>query len=151
MMRAMDGISAPHTRMLTLQVLPAGPERYFDGARPVTVGRDSSADVVVLDSSASRQHAVLRLEGGGFWVFEDRSSNGSYLDGSRVERLTVDRPVTLALGSSAGGARIRLVPPAPRGAPDPHTPAPPRYAPGESAPGIFTGTYRTSSSRIRVG
>jgi ABC-type multidrug transport system ATPase subunit len=151
MMRAMDGISAPHTRMLTLQVLPAGPERYFDGARPVTVGRDSSADVVVLDSSTSRQHAVLRLEGGGFWVFEDRSSNGSYLDGSRVERLTVDRPVTLALGSSAGGARIRLVPPAPRGAPDPHTPAPPRYAPGESAPGIFTGTYRTSSSRIRVG
>ena len=147
----MDGIPAPNIRMLTLQVLPAGPERYFDGARPITVGRDSSADVVVLDSSTSRQHAVLRLEGGGVWVFEDRSSNGSFLDGSRVDRLSVDRPVTLALGSSAGGARIRLVPPAPRGTPDPHTPAPPVYAPGESAPGIFTGTYRTSSSRIRVG
>jgi ABC-type multidrug transport system ATPase subunit/pSer/pThr/pTyr-binding forkhead associated (FHA) protein len=151
MMRGMDGTPAAAARMLTLQVLPAGSERYFDGARPVTIGRDSSADVVVLDSAASREHGVLRLEIDGAWTFEDRSTNGTFLDGSRVDRLTVDRPVTLSLGASAGGARLRLVPPAPRGAPDPHTPDPPRYAPGESAPGTFTGTYRTSGSRIRIG
>jgi ABC-type multidrug transport system ATPase subunit/pSer/pThr/pTyr-binding forkhead associated (FHA) protein len=152
MMRAMDGVGNPASaaRMLTLQVLPAGSERYFDGSRPVTIGRDSAADVVVLDSAASRQHAVLRVEDGG-WVFEDRSSNGSFLDGSRIARLTVDRPLTVSLGASGGGARIRLVPPVPRGAPDPHTPEPPMYAPGESAPGTFTGTYRTSGSRIRIG
>ena len=142
--------AAPYDRMLTLQVLPAGPERYFDGSRPVTIGRDASADVVVLDTSASRQHAVLRLESGYTWIYEDRSSNGSFLDGDRVERITVDRPLTLVLGST-GGARIRMVPPAPLGLPDPHTPPAPFYEPGESAPGIFTGTYRTSSSRIRIG
>ena len=152
-MRRMDGVdtSASAARMLTLQVLPAGSERYFDGSRPVTIGRDTAADVVVLDAIASRQHGLLRLETGGAWVFEDRSKHGTFLDGERVGRLTVDRPVTLALGGTAGSARIRLVPPAPRGAPDPYTPDPPMYAPGESAPGVFAGTYRTSSSRIRIG
>lgn len=147
----MDGTPTFAARMLTLQVLPAGSERYFDGSRPITIGRDAAADVVVLDTAASRQHAVLRVDPGGAWVFEDQSSNGTYLDGSRVARMTVDRPMTLTLGASNGSARLRLVPPVPYGAPDPHTPDPPMYAPGESAPGVFTGTYRTSGSRIRIG
>ena len=144
--------ASPGTRvnMLTLQILPAGSERYFDGSRPVTIGRDSAADVVVLDAATSRQHAVLRRENGG-WVYEDRdSSNGSFLDGQRVARLPVDRPMILALGADDGGCRIRLVPPSPHGETDPHTPTVPVFAGGSSAPGTFTGTYRTSS-RVRIG
>ncbi|WP_084316730.1 ATP-binding cassette domain-containing protein [Actinospica robiniae] len=136
--------------MLTLQILPAGSERYFDGSRPVTIGRDTAADVVVLDASTSRQHAVLRLEGAR-WVFEDReSSNGSFLDGERIGRLSVDRAMILSLGSQDGGCRIRLVPPTPGGALDPHTPTVPVFAGASTAPGTFTGTYRTSS-RVRIG
>jgi len=144
--------ASPGTRvnMLTLQILPAGSERYFDGSRPVTIGRDSAADVVVLDAATSRQHAVLRRESAG-WVYEDRdSSNGSFLDGQRVARLPVDRPMILGLGADDGGCRIRLVPPAPHGETDPHTPTVPVFAGGSSAPGMFTGTYRTSS-RVRIG
>jgi len=147
-MEATPGTSS--VNMLTLQILPAGSERYFDGSRPVTIGRDSAADVVVLDAATSRQHAVLRRETAG-WVFEDRdSSNGSFLDGQRVARLPVDRPMILALGAEDGVCRIRLVPPAPRGKTDPHTPTVPVFAGGGSAPGLFTGTYRTSS-RVRIG
>ncbi|HEX4789881.1 MAG TPA: FHA domain-containing protein [Actinospica sp.] len=137
--------------MLTLQILPAGSERYFDGGKPVTIGRDSAADVVVLDAATSRQHAVLRLEGTS-WVFEDRgSSNGSFLDGHRVTRLPVDRPMIVGLGTEdGGGCRIRLVPPDPSGALDPHTPTVPVFTGSTSAPGMFTGTYRTSS-RVRIG
>lgn len=147
----MEAAPGVPVNMLTLQILPAGSERYFDGSRPVTIGRDSAADIVVLDAAASRQHAVLRLEGSG-WVYEDRdSSNGTFLDGHRVTRLPVDRPMILALGSEdGGGCRIRLVPPAPRGAPDPHIPTVPVFTGGSSAPGMFTGTYRTSS-RVRIG
>ena len=72
MMRGMDGTPTFAARMLTLQVLPAGSERYFDGSRPITIGRDAAADVVVLDTAASRQHAVLRVELGCAWVFEDQ-------------------------------------------------------------------------------
>ena len=142
--------SVKSVNMLTLQILPAGSERYFDGSRPVTIGRDTAADVVVLDAATSRQHAVLRREKAG-WVFEDRdSSNGSFLDGQRVARLPVDRPMIVALGAEDGGCRIRLVPPAPHGETDPHTPTVPVFAGGGSAPGQFTGTYRTSS-RVRIG
>ena len=70
-MTSLEAAPGVPVNMLTLQILPAGSERYFDGGRPVTIGRDSAADVVVLDSATSRQHAVLRLEGSG-WVFEDR-------------------------------------------------------------------------------
>ena len=147
-MEATPGTSS--VNMLTLQILPAGSERYFDGSRPVTIGRDSAADVVVLDAATSRQHAVLRREAPG-WVFEDRdSSNGSFLDGQRVARLPVDRPMILALGAEDSGCRIRLVPPAPLGETDQHTPTVPVFSGSGSAPGRFTGTYRTSS-RVRIG
>jgi ABC-type multidrug transport system ATPase subunit/pSer/pThr/pTyr-binding forkhead associated (FHA) protein len=152
-MTAMEAATSPGTssvNMLTLQILPAGSERYFAGARPVTIGRDAGADVVVLDTATSQQHAVLRLEGAG-WVFEDRgSSNGSFLDGQRVARLPVDRPMILALGAQDGGCRIRLVPPAPHGETDPHIPAVPVFLGRDFAPGTFTGTYR-ASSRVRIG
>jgi ABC-type multidrug transport system ATPase subunit/pSer/pThr/pTyr-binding forkhead associated (FHA) protein len=147
-MEASPGTSS--VNMLTLQILPAGSERYFDGVRPVTIGRDTGADVVVLDANTSRQHAVLRREGAG-WVFEDRgSSNGSFLDGQRVARLPVDRPMILALGAQDGSCRIRLVPPAPHGETDPHTPTVPVFTGPESAPGTFTGIYR-AASRVRIG
>jgi ABC-type multidrug transport system ATPase subunit/pSer/pThr/pTyr-binding forkhead associated (FHA) protein len=147
-MAASPGASS--VNMLTLQILPAGSERYFDGSRPVTIGRDSAADVVVLDAATSRQHAVLRREGGG-WVFEDRdSAHGSFLDGKRVTRLPVDRPMIVGLGAEDGSCRIRLVPPGPSGKTDPHTPSVPVFSGGGSAPGVFTGTYRTSS-RVRIG
>ena len=146
----MHGTPAAPVNMLTLQRLPAGSERFFDGSRPVTIGRDAGADVVVLDFGASALHAVLRLEDAG-WVFEDRGSvYGSFLDGQRVTRLPVDRPMVLALGSDNGGSRIRLVPPAPSGALDPDIPTMPVFADGLRAPGTFTGTYR-ASNRIRIG
>jgi len=147
----MEGSPGSPVNMLTLQILPAGSERFFDGSRPITIGRDSAADVVVLDAATSRQHAVLHLEGSG-WVFEDRSSsNGSFLDGQRISRLPVDRPMILGLGSEdGGGCRIRLVPPAPRGSLDPHIPTVPVFTGSSSAPGMFTGTYRTSN-RLRIG
>jgi ABC transport system ATP-binding/permease protein len=152
MMRGMDRqAAAASTRVLTLQVLPAGPERFFDGSRPVTVGRDPSADVIVLDTSTSREHAILRLGPAGRWTYQDLSSNGSFLDGRRLTTFVVDEPVTLALGAADGGTRIRLVPPPRVGSPSPHIPQLPDYAPGESTPGVYTGTYRTSGSRVRIG
>ncbi|HET9172412.1 MAG TPA: ATP-binding cassette domain-containing protein [Actinospica sp.] len=146
----MHGSPAAPVNMLRLQRLPTGSERYFDGSRPVTIGRDAAADVVLPDSAAPRLHAVLRLEEGN-WVFEDHgSAHGSFLDGRRVTRLPVDRPMILALGSGNGGSRIRLVPPPPGGEVDPDIPTMPVFADGLSAPGSFRGTYR-AANRIHIG
>ncbi|HEV2637260.1 MAG TPA: FHA domain-containing protein [Actinocrinis sp.] len=152
----MDAPSAGHSAVrisntLTIRVLPAGMELYFDGSHPVTIGRDKAAHVLVRDNATSPEHAVLRLEKGR-WVFEDRSVNGTYLDGSQIpSRLPLDRAVTLALGAAAGGAQLRIIPPARFGEKSPHVPEEPSFAPGQVAPGHYAGSYQMASSRIRIG
>ncbi|HEV2637259.1 MAG TPA: ATP-binding cassette domain-containing protein [Actinocrinis sp.] len=98
-----------------MQILPGNFELYFDGTRPITIGRELGVDVVVPGVSTSRQHGLLRLEAGGagrpVWVYEDRSSNGTYLDGKRIQRVVVDHPLVLALGAGNSGSQIRLTPP----------------------------------------
>ena len=95
---------------LTIRVLPDGPERAFDGSRPVTVGRDPAADIVLTDPSASRRHAVAQWDPGAGWTLTDHSSTGVFLDGRRVGRLLLTGPMTLHLGSPTGGVRLHLVP-----------------------------------------
>ncbi len=52
---------------------------------PVTiVGRASECNVVIPDQRASRRHAMIRKQEGGFWLFDLGSFNGSYLNGQRI-------------------------------------------------------------------
>ncbi|MBQ9041480.1 MAG: FHA domain-containing protein [Eggerthellaceae bacterium] len=51
----------------------------------VTMGRESSNDIVVQDINASRRHAELRLNTQGIWVITDLSSmNGTLVNGVSV-------------------------------------------------------------------
>jgi pSer/pThr/pTyr-binding forkhead associated (FHA) protein len=63
--------------------LPDGTERVL--AEKVTVGRDESNDVSFVSPTVSREHAVIRLRDGR-WFVEDRGSfNGTYINGARVQ------------------------------------------------------------------
>jgi hypothetical protein len=56
--------------------------------RPIThIGRGLVADVRLEDPHVSRRHAIVALRGEGVRILDDRSSNGTYLNG---------RPVTVA-------------------------------------------------------
>lgn len=51
----------------------------------ILVGRDPEADVVIDNVSVSRHHAEIRRDRGG-WIVEDLgSSNGTFLEGERLE------------------------------------------------------------------
>lgn len=50
------------------------------------VGRHSSCDLQVLHPQFSRQHFVIRKEGERFFIEDLNSTNGTYLNGDRVER-----------------------------------------------------------------
>jgi hypothetical protein len=53
--------------------------------RPIThIGRGLIADVRLEDSRVSRRHAILALRGDGARVLDDRSSNGTYVNGRQV-------------------------------------------------------------------
>jgi FHA domain len=53
--------------------------------RPIThIGRGLVADVRLEDSHVSRRHAILAVRGDGARVLDDRSSNGTYVNGRAV-------------------------------------------------------------------
>jgi hypothetical protein len=66
--------------------------RLIVGPAGVTLGRSSRCEVVLDDPNVSRQHAELRPRGGS-WVLTDLgSTNGSSVNGRRIDAPTVVKP-----------------------------------------------------------
>ena len=67
-------------------------------AEPFSVGRDEGCSVVVDSALASRRHAEVVLEGDR-WVFRDLgSTNGTFLEGERIEEVVLEGLVELRFG-----------------------------------------------------
>jgi hypothetical protein len=67
-------------------------KRLVVGPVGVTLGRSRQCDVVLDDANVSRQHAEIRPRGGS-WVLTDLgSTNGSCLNGRRIEDTEVLKP-----------------------------------------------------------
>jgi pSer/pThr/pTyr-binding forkhead associated (FHA) protein len=66
--------------------LDDGDERVLLPLRPGTthVGRAFSADVVLDDQSVSRRHAIVHQRATGTRILDDRSANGTYVNGRRT-------------------------------------------------------------------
>lgn len=73
-------------------------------APAVTVGRAATCDVVVGESTVSREHAELRHNAGRWFVRDLGSKNGTWLNGRRVAEAPVSRGDVLRLG----GLRMEL-------------------------------------------
>ncbi|WP_155771564.1 FHA domain-containing protein, partial [Mycobacterium asiaticum] len=74
-----------------------------------TLGRSSEVDIRLENPRISRVHAVLEPSPGG-WVLVNRSSNGMFVAGQRVERLTISGPVGVVLGSVTSGELLEVQP-----------------------------------------
>jgi membrane-bound lytic murein transglycosylase D len=89
-----------------------GVEQKSTFTESFSIGRDSTCDVLIADSSVSRIHARI-FPGEGQWHVEDLdSANGSFLDSVRIREAVLPMNSTLQLGS---GYKLRLnAPEAPR-------------------------------------
>jgi hypothetical protein len=59
-------------------------------SRPIThIGRGLAADIRIADLRVSRRHAILAQRGDGIRVLDDRSSNGTFLNGRDVQGATL--------------------------------------------------------------
>ena len=86
---------------------------------PMLVGRAPTSDIPVFDPTISRRHAELLANDKAMQVKDLGSSNGTFLNGTRVESATVNVGDTITFGKVA----FKLQPV-----------APPAAAPGASAP-----------------
>ena len=61
------------------------------GDRPLTVGRSESNDLTLTDAEVSRRHARLEIDANGRgWIAVDlNSTNGTWLNGTRVDRALI--------------------------------------------------------------
>ncbi|HUJ96578.1 MAG TPA: SpoIIE family protein phosphatase [Terriglobales bacterium] len=58
---------------------------------PFTVGRKVDKDLVIADPRVSRDHAVIASENGQFYVLDEGSKHGTFVNGERVQRKTLER------------------------------------------------------------
>jgi len=55
---------------------------------PITIGGSATSDIVLSGPHVSRTHATVTVSAGRL-VYRDRSSNGSYVNGQRVDERVV--------------------------------------------------------------
>ncbi|MUH60180.1 FHA domain-containing protein [Bifidobacterium canis] len=72
--------------------------RYLLDEDEVTVGRDPRADILLDDSTVSRQHAVFRRENGSYTVVDAGSLNGTYVNRQRVDQQTLKNGDEIMIG-----------------------------------------------------
>ncbi len=85
--------------MSSLWLVPPEGEPIRIDASPVTVGREASADVVINHQSVSRKHAVLERESRSWMVSDQKSGNGTWIDGQRVIKAALREGQSLRFGA----------------------------------------------------
>src|SRR5688500_14567893 len=65
------------------------------------VGREPGCDVVVSDGSVSRKHAVLELRPNGWFVVDQGSANGTFVDSQRITEMELRNGHELRFGGMA--------------------------------------------------
>ncbi|MBZ0137801.1 MAG: protein kinase [Planctomycetes bacterium] len=94
--------------------IDAGIEKELPDEGSVTIGRRSSCDLVLRVDSVSREHCRIEKSEGAYWLYDNGSSNGTLLNGLRIEKaklvhgdvVTLDR-VTLEYLEEADSAHTR--------------------------------------------
>ena len=74
-----------------------GGEFSIRDGQKLSIGRDISSDVAIVDSKVSRNHASITSRDGRLFIEDHNSTNGTYLNG---EKLSPSTEIELKIGSS---------------------------------------------------
>ncbi|MEX0151903.1 MULTISPECIES: FHA domain-containing protein [Microbacterium] len=84
-----------------LLIVRSGPTtgaRYLLDTDVTTVGRHPEADIFFDDVTVSRRHAEITRQGAAFEIVDQRSLNGSYVNGERVDRSALVNGAEVRIG-----------------------------------------------------
>ena len=95
----------PRDLVLTVRTgVDGGARLVLDGGR-VTAGRGAGCDLVVRDTTVSREHAAFVLRGDTWWVLDLGSTNGTRVNGLRA----AEQPVAVGDRVELGDVVVELV------------------------------------------
>ena len=87
--------------MATLRLVPVSGPAIDEVKDPTMVGRDPSCEIVVTDGSVSRRHARLERRAGAWWVVDQGSANGTYVNSLKVAEQALKNNQELRFGAMA--------------------------------------------------
>jgi predicted component of type VI protein secretion system len=87
--------------MASLRLVPVSGQPVDVVKDQSVVGRDPSCEIVVSDGSVSRRHARLERRGGAWWVVDQGSANGTYLNSLRIAEQALKHGQELRFGALA--------------------------------------------------
>src|SRR5262245_43148376 len=103
-------VSGQHSRSPAIPVLIVRTEdgRTFRFSRPFQIGRERECDVHVDDPSVSRRHVLVSFGNGQWWVRDQQSGNGVFVEGDRVGSASIDSSLTIRLGPNGPSIEFLL-------------------------------------------
>jgi predicted Zn finger-like uncharacterized protein len=92
---------AQHKRYSLAVIMGANAGQIYTVGKPRTVlGRGTESDVQLQDSEVSRRHAMLEIRGDEATVIDLGSTNGTYVDGVRVQKASIFSNQEFSLGTT---------------------------------------------------
>lgn len=87
----------------------------------ITIGSDPAATLTIVHPGVSRRHGRIAFVDGSWEYRDEGSTNGSFVEGVRVESAAIDIPMTVLMGHETQGEPIDLAPemPVPVGVSEP--------------------------------
>ncbi len=102
--------SGPAGAGLVLVVRTRQSDHRLQAGTSYRLGRDPDSDIVLSDARVSWHHATLRHEQDN-WILEDvGSTNGTFIETRRVDRVTISADCVIRLGNPEDGAVLRCEP-----------------------------------------
>ena len=108
---AENGPANEHAWLVRVKGL-VGPARYRLRGTVIRVGRDPGNDIVIETPTTSSRHSEISWEHGGYWIYDLNSTNGTYVNSSRVDRAPLEAGSRIRFGTS--GPEFALEPVKPR-------------------------------------
>ncbi len=71
---------------------------YFNSS--FTIGRSDECSVQINDGLVSRVHVEVNFDNGKWWISDKHSSNGTFLNGSKIDRAELNNATTVQLGDN---------------------------------------------------
>jgi hypothetical protein len=66
----------------------------------LTIGRTNSNDIMIPEQTVSSNHASLLNEGGNWYIVDNNSTNGTFVNGTRVSRQKLNNNDIIKLGAA---------------------------------------------------